>query len=57
MLEGVPNVDDYVDAIKRLKNMDHDREYAQKQTIEDSNWDKIAKNIYYDFVQFNNKKE
>lgn len=57
LLEGVPNVDDYVDAIKRLKNMDNDREYSQKQTIEDSNWDKIAKNIYYDFVQFNNKKE
>jgi hypothetical protein len=57
LLEGVPNVDDYVDAIKKLKDMDYDRKYAQQQTIEDSNWDKIAKNIYDDFVQFNNKKE
>ena len=57
LLDGVPNVDDYVEAIKKLKDMKYDKKYAQQQTIEDSNWDKIAKNIYNDFVQFNGKKE
>lgn len=49
LLDGVATADDYVQAIQQLKNTPIDREYAQKQTIESSNWEKIGQEILADF--------
>lgn len=49
LLDGVATVDEYVEAIKKLKDMPIDRQNAQRITIENENWGIRARNIIKDF--------
>ena len=50
LLEGVGTVDQYVEAIKKLKDFEYDREAAIKETIDNQNWDLIGKEML-DYVK------
>ena len=46
LLEGLGTVDQYVDAIKKLRKMKYNREFTIKTTIDNHNWNIIAKELY-----------
>jgi hypothetical protein len=52
LLEGVPCVDDYVNAIKKIAEDDVNRNYAINKTIEDNNWDLIASELKSKFDSY-----
>lgn len=45
LLKGIGTVDEYVDAIIKLKELKYDKQNAINETIKSSNWDSIAKNL------------
>lgn len=49
LLENVASVNDYVNAIKKIKDINIDKEYTIKKTIEKNNWDIISLNILNNF--------
>ncbi len=49
LLHGIASVDDYVTAIKKLKNTKIDRNYTINTTIKNNSWDIIAKELYDKF--------
>ena len=55
LLEGVGTADDYVEAIKKLKDMKYDRDFAINTTIKNNNWDLIASEIYQEFISVHEK--
>jgi len=51
LLEGIPGVDEYVDAIKRLAGIKFSREEVTTATVKTNGWKKIAEEIHDRFVR------
>lgn len=54
LLKGVSQPEDYINGIKKLKEMSVDRDFAIKTTIEEQNWDVIANEMFFYVSNFKN---